>query len=84
MQLNSRVISIDAAPRDAVLKIFFNRHGKAERVTMLVSSGNKERDALCLEFARSSTIPIPRLGTKLSGELWRQIVIKRDAQFVRS
>ena len=69
---------------NAVLKVYFDRHGKAERVTMLISSGNKDRDALCMEFARTSSIPIPRLGTKLCGQLWRQIVIKKDAVFTRS
>ena len=69
---------------DAVLKVFFDRHGKAERVTMLVSSGDKDRDALCIEFARSSSISVPRLGTKLAGQLWRQMVIKKSAAFTRS
>ena len=64
--------------------VFFDRYGKAERVTMLVSSGDKDRDALCMEFARNSSIPIPRLGTKLAGQLWRQMVIKKDAVFTRS
>jgi hypothetical protein len=69
---------------NAALKVFFDRHGKAERVTLLVSSGDKDRDALCMEFARKSSIPIPRLGTKLAGQLWRQIVINKDAVFTRS
>ena len=70
--------------RDAVLKVFFNTRGKAERVTLLVSSGNHDRDMLCLEFARNSSIPIPRIGTKLAGALWRQMIIKKDAVFTRS
>ena len=70
--------------KDAVLKIFFNPLGKAERVVLLVSSGDKDRDALCLEFANNASIPVPRIGTKVAGALWRRIVIKKDAVFTRT
>ncbi|WP_146150004.1 hypothetical protein [Caballeronia novacaledonica] len=70
--------------RDAFLKVFFNRRGNAERVSILSSSGDKARDALCVEYCRKMVIPIPRNGTKINGELWRTIRIKADAVFTRT
>jgi len=81
MNVNPSIPQTPKPPKDAVLKVFFNRQGKAERTVLLISSGNKERDALCLKFAGNSSIPIPRLGTKLMGELWRRIIIKSDVIF---
>jgi hypothetical protein len=72
------------AYKNAVLKVYFDRKGHAERIQLLASSGDKERDALCQEYCRSLTIPIPRVGNRLAGELWRRIVIKSDAVFTRS
>ena len=70
--------------KNAVLKVYFDRQGKAERVQLLASSGDKARDALCQEYCKTLAIPIPRVGNKMAGELWRRIVIKADAVFTRN
>ena len=64
--------------RSAVVKIYFDRKGQAKRAVLLLSSGNKERDRLSLNHCMKLVIPMPRLGTQRSGEVWRKLIISGD------
>lgn len=66
--------------RQAAFKVFFDRNGRAERVQLLVSSRDRRRDAACIQLCQNMTIPIPRIGRVLAGQLWRIVRIPVDLQ----
>jgi hypothetical protein len=68
----------ERAVQKAVLKVFFNRLGHAERVSVQFGSGSKARDALCVAYCKTLVIAVPRAGTRKAGELWRQVTISPD------
>jgi len=70
-------------PKDAILKILFDAHGKAQKVKLFVSTGYKSRDDLCIEYCSSLTHPPSQIGHKLAGDSWRKLTIHKDAVFKR-
>lgn len=66
--------------KNAVLRIYFDRLGRSIRVNLLVSSGDKARDLDCIRYCENMIIPVPRLGSKKMGDLWRQVTIKPSAE----
>jgi hypothetical protein len=63
----------------AVLRIYFNRLGKSIRVKLMTSSGDRSRDLKCISYCENMVIPIPRLGSRKMGDLWRQVTIEAGA-----
>ncbi len=72
-------MSESSSPKRTVLKIYFDRQGHAERVVVLLSSGNEERDNACVNHCMKMTISMPRIRTRVSGEIWRKLTIPPDA-----
>lgn len=75
-------MSDSASPKRAVLKVYFDRRGHAERAVVLLSSGDRNRDRACVTHCMAMTIPMPRIHTRVSGELWRKLTIPPGAVLV--
>ncbi len=69
--------------KQAAFRIFFDKQGKAERVQMMVSSGDPARDAACLAYCKQTSIPLPRIGKRLAGQLWRIVKIPGHIKLIR-
>lgn len=60
----------------AVIKIIFDRKGRAAKVTLLTSSGDRARDAQCLAHGRRMTLPLPHQSSRVTRAISQYRVLR--------